>query len=103
MYLLATVEPMHLQSILHIIADCRTSNEAKSGIKDEIINPKILWKGNRIRCMKSAMMPQYKLCMVERKEIYHRFKENRQTIIHIINGAKYSRMLFEGYYVLIPT
>ena len=35
---------------------CRTSNEVevKSRIK-EILNPEILWKSNRIRCMKSAM------------------------------------------------
>eukprot|EP00956_Cyclotella_meneghiniana_P040339 scaffold192793_cov40-Cyclotella_meneghiniana.AAC.3 len=41
--------------------DCRTSNEVKSRIK-EILTPKILWKGDIIRCMKSAMTPQCKLC-----------------------------------------
>eukprot|EP00956_Cyclotella_meneghiniana_P030618 scaffold77721_cov103-Cyclotella_meneghiniana.AAC.1 len=61
--------------------DCRTSNEVKSRIK-EILNPKILWKGDRIKCMKSAMTPQCKLCMVERKEICHRLQENKQSIIN---------------------
>eukprot|EP00956_Cyclotella_meneghiniana_P035496 scaffold115418_cov119-Cyclotella_meneghiniana.AAC.2 len=62
--------------------DCRTSDEVKSRIK-EIPNPKIIWKGDRIRCMKSAMMPQCKLCMVERKEICHRLvRENKQSIIN---------------------
>ena len=47
----------------------------------EILNTKILWKGGRIRCMKSAMKQQCKLCMVERKEISLRLRENKQTII----------------------
>ena len=32
--------------------------------------------------MKSAMTPQCKICMVERKEICHRFRENKSKIIN---------------------
>eukprot|EP00956_Cyclotella_meneghiniana_P029437 scaffold71225_cov38-Cyclotella_meneghiniana.AAC.3 len=67
--LVATVELMFFSKhFADHCRDCRTSNEVKSRIK-EILYPKILWKGDRIRCMKSA--PQCKLCMVERKEICH--------------------------------
>ena len=39
-------------------------------------------QGDIIRCMKSAMTPQCKLCMIERKEICHCLRENSQTIIN---------------------
>eukprot|EP00956_Cyclotella_meneghiniana_P019390 scaffold33193_cov70-Cyclotella_meneghiniana.AAC.7 len=63
--LVATVELMHLQSILQITA--------------ESVEPVM---NDRIRCIKSAMTPQCKLCMVERKEICHRLQENKQSIIN---------------------
>ena len=61
--------------------ECNNSNEVKSKIKT-IMAPSILWQGDRITCMKSAMTPQCKICMVERKEILHRKREDKNKIIN---------------------
>ena len=47
-----------------------------------IMTPAILWQGDRIRCMKSCRTLQCNICMIERKEIMHRMKENRSKVIN---------------------
>ena len=46
--------------------DCPNSNAVRAKLKD-IVEPTILWQGDRIRCMKSSRTLQCKICMVERK------------------------------------
>ena len=48
----------------------------------EIMKPKFIWKGERIQCLKSARTANCKICMVERKEILHRFRTDRKKIIN---------------------
>jgi hypothetical protein len=52
--------------------DARNSNEVRAKLK-EIIVPTIIWQGDQIRRMKSTKTMQCKLCMMERREILHRF------------------------------
>ena len=54
------------------VNDVRNSNEVRAKLQ-EIIVPIVLWQGDQIRCMKSTNTMQCKLCMMERKEILHRF------------------------------
>jgi hypothetical protein len=61
--------------------ECINSNEVKNKIKT-IMTPLILWQGDRITCVKSAMTPKCKLCMVERKEILHRMRKDQNKIIN---------------------
>jgi hypothetical protein len=61
--------------------ECINSNEVKNKIKT-IMTPSILWQGDRITCMKSAMTPKCKICTVERKEILHRMRSDRSKIIN---------------------
>ena len=49
----------------HLCRDCGNSNQVKAKLK-EIMEPSILWKGDRIKCMKSAKIMNCKICMVER-------------------------------------
>ena len=42
----------------------------------------IVWKGDRIQCMKSSRTPQCKTCMVERKEILSRMRASPSKIIN---------------------
>ena len=44
----------------------------------EIVKPQIIWKGDRIQCMKSVRTMQCKICMVERREILHRFNTEKK-------------------------
>ena len=44
--------------------------------------PTILWQGDRIRCMKSARTLQCKICMMERKEILSRFRNEKTKIMN---------------------
>ena len=60
---------------------CKNSNEVKAKLK-EIVNPRIIWKGDRIQCMKSVRTMQCKICMIERREILHRFKTDRKKVIN---------------------
>ena len=57
------------------------SNTVRAHLK-EIVEPTIIWQGDRIRCMKSSQTLQCKICMVERKEILSRFRTNRSDIIN---------------------
>ena len=50
--------------------DCGNSNQVKAKLK-EIMEPSILWQGDRIQCMKSAKTMVCKICMIERTEIIH--------------------------------
>ena len=56
--------------------NCKNSNQVKAKLK-EIVEPSILWQGERIRCMKSARTAQCILCVVERKEILKRFQSKK--------------------------
>ena len=47
-----------------------------------LLVPTILWQGDRIRCMKSPRTLQCKMCMVERKEILSRFRNNKSKIMN---------------------
>ena len=47
-----------------------------------LMSPRIIWQGERIKCMKTARTLQCTLCMVERKEIMHRMNENRAMVIN---------------------
>ena len=49
----------------------------------------ILWQGDSIRYMKSSRTLQYKICMVERKEILLCFRANKAMIINN-NSSIYS-------------
>ena len=60
---------------------CKNSNEVRAKMKTLII-PTTLWQGDRIRCMKSSRTLQYKICMVERKEILSRFRANQSETIN---------------------
>ena len=46
------------------------------------MQPKIVWKGERIQCMKSARTSRCKLCMKERREILERFQNGRKLLIN---------------------
>ena len=48
----------------------------------KLMSPRIIWQGERIKCMKTAKTMQCTLCMVERKEIMHRMDENRAMVIN---------------------
>mmetsp|Transcript_19425 Transcript_19425/g.40981 ORF Transcript_19425/g.40981 Transcript_19425/m.40981 type:complete len:240 (-) Transcript_19425:181-900(-) len=62
--------------------DCRNHKEARARMK-EIMTPTIIWQqGNRIRCMKTSRTIQCKICMMERKEILHRFRTDKTKIIN---------------------
>jgi hypothetical protein len=53
------------------------SNEARAIIKS-LLDPTILWQGDRIKCMKSATTLKCTLlCMQERKELMKRFYFDR--------------------------
>ena len=69
----------------HFAQHCRdaaNSNAVRKRMKEEILEAKILWQGDRIRCMKSSRTPACKICMVERKEILHRFRTDRHKIMN---------------------
>jgi hypothetical protein len=57
------------------------SNEARTIIKS-ILDPTILWQGERIKCMKSATTLKCTLCMQERKELMKRFRIDRGKMIN---------------------
>jgi hypothetical protein len=61
--------------------DATNSNDTRRKLK-QIMEPSILWQGDRIRCMKSSRTMQCKICMVERKEILHRFKTDKSKIMN---------------------
>ena len=48
----------------------------------KIMDPSIIWKGDRIQCMKSSRTMQCKICMVERMEILERFQNDRKMLIN---------------------
>ena len=56
-------------------------NEVRKILK-EITVPTIIWKGDRICCMKTARTIQCKICMLERKEIPPRFRTDKTKIMN---------------------
>ena len=71
-----------------ICKDCTSSNQVRAKMKTLIL-PKILWQGDRIKCMKSTNSANCKLCMMERMELIKRFSTNRQEVINT-NSDLYS-------------
>ncbi len=61
--------------------NCRNSNNVKAVLKD-IVEPIILWQGDRICCMKSARTHNCKICMVECKEILKQMNDNKTEVIN---------------------
>ncbi len=61
--------------------ECPNSNAVRAKLK-RIVEVKILWQGDRIRCMKSSRTMQCRICMVERIEILDRFKHNKHKTIN---------------------
>ena len=78
----------------HLCRDCGNSNQVKAKLK-EIMEPSILWKGDRIQCMKSAKTMNCKICMVERTEILHRMRTDKANIMNdnsdIFAACKWAR------------
>ena len=66
--------------------ECNDSKEVQNNLK-EIVVPTILWQGDRIRCMKSARTLQCKICIVERKEILSRFRNEKTKIMNAKNAT----------------
>ena len=61
--------------------DCYNSNAVKARLK-EIVEPSIVWQGDRIRCMKSARTYNCKICMIERKEILKQMDLNKSKVMN---------------------
>jgi hypothetical protein len=59
-----------------------TSSNAVRKWCRENIRPSIIYQGDRLKCMKSAMTMNCKMCMVERKEILQRMKADKHKIIN---------------------
>jgi hypothetical protein len=68
----------HFGSHMH---HAKNSNEARAIIKS-LLDPTILWQGDRIKCMKSATTLKCMLCMQERKELMKRFRFDRGKMIN---------------------
>ena len=62
-------------------SNCTNSNQVRQMMK-KLMSPRIIWQGDRISCMKTARTLKCKLCMVERKEIMHRMKRNRELCLN---------------------
>lgn len=68
----------------HFARHCRdapNSNAVRARMK-QIMKTEIIWKGDRIQCMKSSRTPLCKICMVERKEILTRMRADPNKIIN---------------------
>ena len=61
--------------------ECNNYNGARAKMKT-IMEPSIVWKGNRILCMKSARTLQCKICMVERTTILKKMDEDQGLVIN---------------------
>jgi hypothetical protein len=61
--------------------DCTSSNQVRTKMKT-LMSPTIIWQGNRIKCMKTAMTNSCKLCMVEKLEIMKRYSTDRAKLIN---------------------
>ena len=61
--------------------NCQNSNQVRQMMK-KLMSPRIIWQGERVKCMKTARTLQCTLCMVERKEIMHRMNEDRASVIN---------------------
>ena len=65
----------------NLCRECNSYNEVRAKMK-KIMEPSIIWQGDRIQCMKTARTMQCKICMVERLEILERFQNNRKMLIN---------------------
>ena len=60
---------------------CKDKDEVREKMK-KLLEVKILWKGDRIKCMKSTRSMKCKLCMKERRIILDRFDQDKNQIIN---------------------
>ena len=65
----------------HLCRQCTDQDEVREEMK-KLLEIKILWKGERIQCMKSTRTMKCKLCMKERRIILDRFDEDKKKIIN---------------------
>ena len=61
--------------------ECISSNQVRAKVKERL-EVRILWKGNPIRCLKSACTLSCRICMEERKEICKRWRECRDQLMN---------------------
>ena len=61
--------------------ECTSHHQVRAKMK-KIMEPKILWQGDRILCMKSSRTLRCKICMTERKEILKRFEKTKNQVIN---------------------
>jgi hypothetical protein len=68
----------------HVATHCKelTSSNAITRWCRENIEPSIIYQGERLKCMKSAKTMNYKMCMLQRKEILQRMKTNKHKLIN---------------------
>ena len=65
----------------NLCRECNNYNEVRAKMKS-IMEPSIVWKGNRILCMKSARTLQCKICMMERITILRQMDEDKTMVIN---------------------
>ena len=61
--------------------DCTTSNQVRARLKP-LIQPSIIWQGDRIQCMKSSRTRECTICMVERKQIISSLRKDKYKVIN---------------------
>ena len=69
----------------HFAQECRHAknyNEIQAFLKDNI-QVNILWKCDRIRCMKSSKTMRCKICMVERKAILASMRKDNNLVLNL--------------------
>ena len=77
-----TREQTLMPSTLHICVEKKAIVTGQGEAEKEIMEPSILWQGDRIKCMKSAKTMVCKICMVERTEILHRMRTDKDNIMN---------------------
>ena len=65
----------------NLCRECNNYNGVRAKMKT-IMEPSIVWKGDRILCMKSARTLQCKICMVERTTILKKMDEDQGLVIN---------------------
>jgi len=69
---------------IHMADECRectSSNQVRAKLKERLA-VRILWKGDPIRCLKSACTLSCRICMEERKEICKRWRECKGLLMN---------------------
>jgi hypothetical protein len=86
----------------HFGSHANNSNEVRAIIKS-ILDPTILWQGDRNKCMKSATTLKCTLCMQERKELMKRLCFDRGKKINHNSEISGPCIIFIGYFVYVAT